>query len=185
MKSKLLEKRKVKVHPTSYFWVFFGSRLGQQLFREHSSVWRKFFDPGGSLVCSRSAVHTHLTSECAFDLRFDMRLSGFSSKQQLHGSSSSLPCLVSGVVLDLGMFWDFGSRGPHALLRCSVCSSCKALSALWACPGTSYRRGYAWCFIGTVRSSLVAPPPFGYNDAFATGLQCRVWHAACKRDTTG
>ena len=38
------------------------------------------------------------------------------SKRQ-HGSSSLLTCSASWLVLDIGMFWDFGSRGPHALLR--------------------------------------------------------------------
>ena len=43
LKSKQLEKRKVKVPPRPASGEFFGSRLGQQRFRGQSSVWRNNF----------------------------------------------------------------------------------------------------------------------------------------------
>ena len=43
--------------------------LGSSFF-EGNLLCGEFFDPGGSLLCSRSAVHAHLTSGRAFDLRW-------------------------------------------------------------------------------------------------------------------
>ena len=121
---KAVGREKAKGTPTS-----FGSRLGQQRFRGHSSLWREKISIRVAVCCYVSASMLKLFAAEAlsmlislgrsvlFDLLLDMRWSGYISKQQLHGSSSALPCLAAGLVLDMGMFLAFGSGGPCALLR--------------------------------------------------------------------
>ena len=67
---KAVGKEKGKGTPTSCFWGVSDPGLGSSFLEGNLLCGGKFIDPGGSLLCGRSAVHAHLTSGRASDPRW-------------------------------------------------------------------------------------------------------------------